>query len=231
MLNTVISRTLTAALSVAALTLAACSGETGGSSSTPDVDVDPYLEDVVMGDASAPVEIIEFASLSCPHCRDFWKQEFPRIKTNYIDTGRVRYVLKDFPTAPAELAIAATAIARCAGEDGYYDVVDDVFTQYHDIMDALRTNTGVLPILIQIGDRAGLSTDEVRACINHPGIQDYIDGVMTEAAEMGVNSTPTIFVNGELVSPHDYESLSAKIDSILDPSAAAAEPATAEGSE
>lgn len=210
------------------LTLAACS-DNGGSGSTSNANVDPYLEDVTMGDASAPVEIVEYASLSCPHCRDFWKQDFPRIKTNYIDTGRVRYTLKDFPTAPVELAIAATAIARCAGEDGYYEVVDDVFTQYHDIMDALRSNTGALPVLLQVGERAGLSTDEVRACINHPGVQDYIEGVRDEAIEAGVTATPTIFVNGELVSPHDYESLSAKIDSILDPDAAA--PAEAEASE
>lgn len=231
MFKIALNRSIAAAAAVAALMLAACSDNSASGNAAADVDVDPYLEDVVMGDDSAPVEIVEYASLSCPHCRDFWKQEFPRLKTNYIDTGRVRYVLKDFPTAPAELAIAATAIARCAGEDGYYDVVDDVFTQYHEIMDALRSNSGALPILLQIGERAGLSTEEVRACINHPGVQDYINGVVDEASELGVNSTPTIFVNGERVSPHDYESLSAKIDSLLDPTAAPAEPEAAEASE
>lgn len=214
-------RAIATLAATATLALAACSdNSTSGSAST--ADVDPYLGDVVMGDPSAPVEIVEYASLSCPHCRDFWKQDFPRLKTNYIDTGRVRYVLKDFPTAPVELAVAVTAIARCAGEDGYYEVVDDVFTHYHDIMDALRTNTGALPKLIEIGGRAGLSTDEVRACINHQGVQDYINEMTQEGVDKGVNATPTIFVNGEVVSPHDYASLSAAIDAILDPDAAAA---------
>lgn len=219
-----------AALGAAAtLTLAACS-DSGGAGPTANVDVDPFLEDVILGDASAPIEVVEYASLSCPHCRDFWKQDFPRLKTNYIDTGRVRYVLKDFPTAPVELAIAATGIARCAGEDGYYDVVDDVFTQYHDIMEALRSNTGALPVLIQVGERAGLSTEEVRACINHQGVQSYLNDVREEAIEAGVTATPTVFVNGELVSPHDYGSLSAKIDALLDPSASQ-EPTEGEASE
>ncbi len=222
-------RAFAAIAAAASLALAACSDNSSGGAYA-DVDVDPYLEDVTLGDASAPVEIIEYASLSCPHCRDFWKQDFPRLKTNYIDTGRVRYVLKDFPTAPVELAVAATAIARCAGEDGYYDVVDDVFTQYHDIMDALRSNTGALPLLVEIGGRAGLSTDEVRACINHEGVQKYIDGVVAEAVDKGVTATPTIFVNGEVVSPHDYASLSAAIDAILDPDSAAA-PAETEAAE
>lgn len=222
-------RAIATLAAAATLALAACSdNSTGGSASR--ADVDPYLGDIVMGDASAPVEIIEYASLSCPHCRDFWKQDFPRLKTNYIDTGRVRYVLKDFPTPPVELAVAATAIARCAGEDGYYEVVDDVFTQYHDIMEAMRTSSGALPLLIEIGGRAGLSTDEVRACINHDGVQSYINEMTQEGVAKGVSATPTIFVNGEVVSPHDYASLSAAIDAILDPNAAAA-PTPGEDSE
>jgi protein-disulfide isomerase len=206
---------------------AACSNEGGASADLPPVD--PVLTDVVMGDAAAPVTMVEYASLTCPHCRDFWKQVFPRIKSEYVDTGKVKYILKDFPTAPAEIAVAGTAIARCAGEEGYYAVVDDIFSNWHELMEAAQQGAAG-PVLVAVGGRHGLDPEEVRACVNNTGVQDYINRTMEEARAQQVTGTPTVFLNGEkLPAPHTYEALKAAIDAKLNPGAAAPAPVAPSG--
>lgn len=212
-----------APLAVAALALgaAACTDNSGGPQDL--VPVNPVLTDVVMGDAAAPVTMTEFASLTCPHCRDFWKQVFPRIKETYIDTGKVKYILKDFPTAPAEIAVAGTAIARCAGEDGYYAVVDDIFTNWHELMEGAQKGAAG-PILVAVGGRHGLDPEQVRSCLNNKGVQDLVNKTIEEARTMQVTGTPTIFLNGEKIEEgHTFEGLSAAIEAKLNPGAAPAE--------
>jgi protein-disulfide isomerase len=213
-----------APLAIATLALtAACSDN---SSSPKDlVPVNPVLTDVVMGDAAAPVTMTEFASLTCPHCRDFWKQVFPRIKETYIDTGKVKYILKDYPTPPAEIALAGTAIARCAGADGYYAVVDDIFTNWHEMMQAAQQG-GAGPFLVEVGGRHGVDPEEVRSCLNNKPIQDFVNATITEARTLQVTGTPTIFLNGEKIEDgHTFEGLSAAIEAKLNPGAAPAAPA------
>ncbi|MEZ5937313.1 MAG: DsbA family protein [Hyphomonadaceae bacterium] len=223
-------RSIGAVGTLAALALAGCSGEkTSGPGET--VPINPYLEDVMLGDANAPVEMIEYASLACPHCRDFWKQDMPRLKADYIDTGKVKYILRDFPTAPAELSIAAAAIARCTGKDGYFAVVDDVFDNFYELIDAVQSGAGAAPMLLEIGTRHGLTPDEVKSCVNSPRIQSHIDKVVRDA-QRDVSGTPTVFINGEKITSPNYESVTAAIDAALgvtaEPSPAAEAPSTGE---
>jgi protein-disulfide isomerase len=107
------------AAAFAALCLTVACSPSGDGQSRSSVTVTPFVEDVVMGDPNAKVEIVEYASLTCSHCRDFWMQGFQPLKAQYIDTGKVKYILRDFPTQPVELATAGVAIARCKGEDKY----------------------------------------------------------------------------------------------------------------
>jgi protein-disulfide isomerase len=229
MVSSLLSSLRIAGIAAAAgLGLMACSeSSTTGASGGKDVPISPYLQDIVWGDPNAKVEVVEYASLSCTHCRDFWKQDLPRIKAEFIDTGKVRYILRDFPTPPVELSVAATAIARCAGKDGYYNVVDDVYTHYADLMDAVQSGTGAAPMLVEIGGRAGLSPDEVRTCVNSKDIQTYIQKVVDDARGK-VTATPTVFVDGEKVENHLYPGLSAVINAKLNgaPVPADAAPAT-----
>ncbi len=206
-------------IAAAALVLAAACGGEGGGGST--AKVDPYFGDVVLGDASAPVELVEYASLTCSHCRDFWKQVYPRLKSEYIDTGKVKYVMKDWPTAPADLAIAGVGLSRCAGKDKYYAIVDEFFTRQGDMFEAAQKGAAG-PVLVEIGGAHGLSVEEVRACIEHPGIEKHLMTVQTEAAGR-VSGTPAVFLNGDVATDHSWAGLSAAIEAKLNPQAAPAE--------
>jgi protein-disulfide isomerase len=216
---------IAAALALAALGLAACGAQGDASANATKAAVAPFLEDVVMGDPAAKVEIIEYASLTCPHCRDFWKQIFPRIKTAYIDTGKARYILRDFPTQPAEVAVGGVAVARCAGKDRYYEVIDRLFTSWGDLMDATRRGEAGR-LLATIASDYGLSPAQVAACVNHPGVTDLINRNIEEGSskqkEAGSEQvvTPAVFINGKYVKDHSFDSLSKEIESVLNPVAA-----------
>lgn len=205
----------------AALVMSACSpGD--GSGTTPDVKVTPFLDDVVMGDPNAGVTIVEYASLTCTHCRDFWKQVLPGVKEAYIDTGKVRYIMRDFPTPPAEVAAAAAAIARCTGKDGYYAVVEDVYSNYHELMEAAQGPQGAGPVLVAIGGRHGLSPDQVKACANNSEAKAFLEKTVLEAQDK-VRATPTLFINDVLVEDHSLQGLSAAIEASLNPASAPVE--------
>lgn len=152
------------------------------------------LGEMVMGDAKAPVTIIEYASMTCPHCAAFAANTLPEIKTKYIDTGKVRYILREFPLDP--LAAAAFMIARCAaGDDSsrYYALIDTLFAQQRTW--AVREP---LPPLKAIAKQAGLSEQAFNACLANQQMLDKIEAVRKNAVDkLGVKSTPTFFVNGE----------------------------------
>jgi len=189
-------RSLGALAGLAFLAIASCSEAGGPSGANGDVKVDPFIGDIVMGDPNAPVEIVEYASLTCPHCRDFWKQQFPVLKERYVDTGKARYILRDFPTPPVEVAAAGAA----------------------------QSAQGAGPVLVAIGGRHGLSPDEVRACVNDPDLQRFFEKTVADAAGR-VSSTPTLFVDDVVVENHTIENLTAAIEAKLNPGAAPPAPA------
>ncbi|MBI1359755.1 MAG: thioredoxin domain-containing protein [Alphaproteobacteria bacterium] len=209
------------AAAFAAIVLAACS-QGGGNGADANVKIDPYLADVTMGQETAPVTIVEYASLTCPHCRDFWKQEFPRLKADYIDTGKVKYTLRELPTPPVDVAIAAAAIARCTGKDHYYDVIEDVYSNYREMMDATSSPKGAASVLVEIGGRHGLSPEQVAACARSQAVQDYVNKEIAEKPAYA-NSTPTLILDGEQVTDLRYDNLKTLIDAKLNPGAAPAE--------
>lgn len=219
--NVLAHRTLAAIASVAMLALAACGGQTEASDGFKPVPVTPVLGDVPMGSATAPVTILEYASYTCPHCRDFWKQEFPQLKTEYIDTGKVKFIYRDYPL-DENLAVTLAAIARCKGEGAYFKVIDDLFTNQYDILMAAQKGEAG-PILIRIAQDNNVSQDEVRTCIDHhPELKKAIIDSRSEGAERGVNSTPAIFVNDQRIELAGYDALKTAIEKALNPNAAAA---------
>src|SRR4051812_45765963 len=111
------SRSLLVVAMFGALALAACSKGAGKVGA----------EDMSMGDANAPVKMVEYASASCVHCAAFNNEVFPAFKAKYIDTGKVHYTLKEFLTPPVEMAAAGFLTARCAGKDKYFSVLDAVY--------------------------------------------------------------------------------------------------------
>lgn len=202
---------------IAAAALAACGPQQSADGFKP-VPINPVLGDVPQGSATAPVTVLEYASFTCSHCRDFWKQEFPRLKAEYIDTGKVKFIYRDYPL-DENLAVTLASIARCKGQDAYFKVIDDLFTSQYDILTAAQKGEAA-PLILGLAQRNGMSPDEVRTCIDHhPDLKKAIIDSRSEGSGRGVNSTPAIFVNEVRVEASGYEALKAAIDKALDPNA------------
>ena len=152
-------------------------------------------DDMSMGNPKAKIEVIEYASLSCPHCAHFNEAVFPTLKAKYIDTGKVRYTLKEMLTEPATVAAAGFMLARCAGPDKYFKVVDEVFRSQP------RWQQGnIKPILEEIGAANGVDAAKFDACLKDQAAIDAVTARAQRAAEQdGVNSTPTLFINGKRI--------------------------------
>jgi len=150
------------------------------------------LGEQVLGKADAPVTLIEYASMTCSHCANFAVKVYPTLKSRYIDAGKVRYILREFPLDP--LAAAGFMLARCAG-DKYYDVIDALF-QSQQKWAFVRDP---LPQLLAVAKQLGFSQQSFDECLANQRVLDGIDWVRQRAAEkFGVNSTPTFFINGNI---------------------------------
>ena len=164
--------------------------------SGPEVAKPVSLPDMALGPANAPVTITEFASMTCPHCAAFNETVFPKIKSEYIDTGKIRYVFREFPLDIK--AAAGSMLARCIAKDDagkYFAVIDMLFKQQNDWVLKNTTET-----LIRIGKQAGLSQQAVEDCLKDQALLDKIAADQKYASEMlKVDSTPTFFINGDKI--------------------------------
>ncbi len=151
------------------------------------------LGDEVVGRQDAPVTIIEYASMTCGHCAAFHNTTYPELKKRYIDTGKVRFVLREFPLDP--LAAAGFMLARCAGKDKYYPMIEILFEKQKEW--AVQQP---LPPLTAIAKQAGFTQERFEQCLSDQKILEGIETTRAHAAEkLGVNSTPTFFVNGKII--------------------------------
>ncbi len=150
------------------------------------------LGDVFLGKDDAKVTIIEYASMTCPHCARFHTTTFPVLKQKYIDTGKVRFVLREFPFDP--LATAAFMLARCNGNEKYYPMVDLLFTQQKSWSGTANPAESLLATVKQ----AGFTQESFEACLKNQSIYDAVNAVRDRAEKVfGVDSTPTFFINGQ----------------------------------
>jgi protein-disulfide isomerase len=161
--------------------------------STTDLMQPGPLEDMALGDANAPVTIIEYASMTCPHCAHFEETTYVELKKRYIDTGKVRLIFREFPLDP--VAAAASALARCAGKDKYFAVIEILFERQRDW--AVQQNP--IPPLLNIAKQLGFTKQSFEQCLSDQKLLDGIEAVRRRAADkLGVNSTPTFFINGKM---------------------------------
>jgi protein-disulfide isomerase len=151
-------------------------------------------EDRILGKADAPVTIFEYASLTCPHCADFEKEVLPKIKADWIDTGKAKLVFRDFPLDGS--ALKAAMVARCAPPERFYGFIDVLFAQQRSWAVG-GDPTAVLERLAKLG---GMSPDKFDACMKDDALQNKIlAGRLTAANDYKVESTPTFFINGKTV--------------------------------
>jgi protein-disulfide isomerase len=166
------------------------------------------LDDIAMGSETAPVTIIEYASMTCPHCAAFENTVFPKLKEKYIDTGKVRFILREFPLDG--LAAAAFMLARCAGPDKYYPMVETLFAQQ-----AKWAVRNPLEPLMAIAKQAGFTQQSFEACINDKDQLTKVQQVRDRAAKsFKVKATPTFFINGET---HEGELSMQDLEKLIEP--------------
>ena len=148
-------------------------------------------DDRVLGNPDAPITIVEYASLTCPHCAHFANDVLPELKKKWIDTGKAKLVLRDYPLD--EPALRAAMIARCAPPDRFYAYVDTFFGSQEKWVTA-RDYRDALARLVKLG---GMSRDEFDNCLKNTALENKIvEGRLIASKELDVNSTPTFFING-----------------------------------
>ena len=160
--------------------------------------------DHVLGDPKAPITLIEYASLTCPHCAAFDKEMLPQIKTDWIDTGKAKLVFRDYPLDGS--ALKAAIVARCAPPERFYGFIDILFAQQA----SWGLSPDPVPGIARIAKLGGMSEDQVQACLKDDALQNKIlAGRLTAEKDYKVESTPTFFINGKRV-------VGARSDEILD---------------
>lgn len=173
----------TAALAVAACSKAAAPGAGDG--------------DMSMGDAKAKVKVVEYASASCSHCAAFNNTVMPEFKKKYIDTGKVHYTLKEFLTPPAEMSAAGFLVARCAGKDKYFTVLDAVFRSQQEMF----TTGDIRGGLLRVAQSAGMTEQQFNACVSDENALKALNARVESAVKKDkITGTPTFFVNGKKVA-------------------------------
>jgi protein-disulfide isomerase len=151
--------------------------------------------EMTLGAADAPVTIIEYASMTCPHCADFHATTFKTLKEKYVDTGKVKFVFREFPFDG--LALRASVLARCAGAESYFPMLDVLFSQQKSWSHAKDP----MAALAMIGRLGGVGQAKFDACMADQSLFDVVvQNRMTGANEHKVESTPSFIVNGDRIS-------------------------------
>lgn len=172
--------------------LAGCQGGVSAEANS----VDP--SDMEIGDPRARIRVVEYASLTCPHCRAFHDEVWPKLKANYIDAGKIRFAFREFPTPPQEVAIAGFQLARCgAAPDAnrYYAMIDVFFDQQPAVFAAMEKGN-LREELLRLAQSAGLSEQMFETCVNDPEGIKRVNATVAKAEKLKVTGTPTFFING-----------------------------------
>jgi len=172
-------------------------------------------DDAILGDPKAPVTMVEFGDYQCPFCGRFFSRVEPQLKTDYIASGKVKMVYRDFAFLGPESLTAALA-AQCAGEQGKYWAYHDKLFQT-EIADGAENNGNLTPALMKsLAQELNLNMTQFNSCFDSKKYSQEIEKDYNDGVKAGVSGTPTIFVNGKLISgAQPYSVFQQAIDSIL----------------
>jgi protein-disulfide isomerase len=206
-------RTLLASAAALGL-LGACAPQTQGGNVA--------MSDIALGPADAKVTVIEYASLACNACLAFHENIWPQLKANYVDTGKIRFIYREFPTGQPQIANASHLLARCMSStpEKYYEALDMFFTQQNAIFQAAGAG-GVREKLLSIAKTGGLSEEAFTKCIADADQIARLNRVAEEGTKKyKIDGTPTVIVNDEVLTntvadPYTYEKIASAIDAKL----------------
>ena len=166
--------------------------------------------DYALGPVDAKIVVVEYASLTCPHCADFHKNVLPGLKKEFIDTGKIRYVYRDFPLD--QLALAGAAIARCAGRTNFFGFIET----FYATQDRWARASDPIAALEKLARLGGMSKEKFDGCLGDTAIGDEILKRRLEASgEFQVTGTPTLFVNGKRYGDLSLAQFRALLDRLL----------------
>jgi protein-disulfide isomerase len=170
------------------------------------------LPELSLGSTDAPVTIVEYASMSCGHCAHFHNEVFPKLKEKYIDTGKVRFIIREFPLE--DRAAAASMLTRCAGADKTFPLLTVLFEKQESWA---FVKGDPRPELFKIAKQAGFTEERFKQCLSDQKLLNDIVAIKTRASqEFGVDATPTFFINGRrLMAPATLEEFDKALAPIL----------------
>ncbi len=169
------------------------------------------LSEKVLGAEDAPITIIEFASLTCPHCAAFHANVLPQLKSDYIETGKAKLIYRDFPLD--RYALAASKLARCAGNDRYFAFLNILFQK----QPVWTSGDNPIPALRRIAKFGGIDTADFKQCLNNKILEEGILDMRLQAEKnYKISATPTIYINGEKYEgKHSFEALDETLRKLL----------------
>ena len=171
------------------------------------------IEDMVLGDANAPITMIEYASYTCPHCGSFHQNTYPQLKADYIDTGRVKFIFREVYFD--RFGLWASMIARCGGQERFFGITDLMFKTQADWTRAGEP-VAIADELRKIGRLAGLNDEELNSCLqNEESAKTLVEWFQANAARDEINSTPSFLINGTKYGNMSYSEMKSLLDGML----------------
>lgn len=165
------------------------------------------------GNPDAAVTVIEYASLTCPHCANFHTRTWPELKANYIETGKINFIFREVYFDRAGLW--AGAVARCGGPDRYFGIIDILFKKQAD-WSRKETPAEMVEALYAIGRQAGMKNEELEACLqNRAMLEEMVEVFKTTTEADSIDSTPSFIINGEKAGNMSYTDFAARLDGLL----------------
>lgn len=208
-----LSRRLVLLLAGASLALSACGGADAPTASGADGKY-TVADDYILGNADASVTLVEYASVSCGACAYWHQNVYPELKSQYIDTDKVKYVFRPFPAGEPQMAQAGHKLALCADRTKFFKNIKLQFDRQAQIMDMGRKPNGLRQAYISLAKASGLSEEEFISCMADADITARYDAFVDLGVDQGVTGTPTIFVNGKRTKS-DFDSIQAAIAPLL----------------
>ena len=169
--------------------------------------------EIAIGNPNAAVTVIEYASVTCPHCARFDINVYPAFKAKYVDTNKVRYVFRELPTEPEAIAAGGFLIARCSGLPKYLPVIDALFRA----QEQLYKSKDVHAFFMAGAQAGGLSEDQMKACITDAAALQAFDARVDETNKAHINATPTLLINGKSLDAAGAEFALSDLDAAIAP--------------
>ena len=157
-------------------------------------------DDRAIGEVDAPIRMVEYASVACPHCRSWYETVWPMVQDEFISTGEMRFIYREMLTGQPQLAAIGFMIADCAPEDQYFNALHLLFETQTEIFGLVQEQQSTAPVYYRVANALGLSEEEANACIEDEAVQQRVLARHQQSVDDGAGGTPAFFINNYLLS-------------------------------